>query len=653
MSELDDLYAHQAELAIENAQLRLALGRFEANRAVSLAVQATDAIRKALPFGSRRRRWAGRAARAVRFALRRPTPEQRFTEAYAAWLEARRPGAEELRLQGKAAAAWSYRPLVSVCMPVYNPDPQALRAAVDSVRRQSYDRWELCVCDDASSRDGVRRTLEELAAAEPRITLVRFEENGGISRATNGALAVAGGEYVAFLDDDDLIEPHTLFLYVQELQADAAIDVVYCDEDVVLPSGRRSYPLLKPGWSPETLLGMNYVTHFVMARRELVEEVGGLRPERDGAQDHDLMLRLSERTSAIRHIPEVLYSWRQSSRSTSLDSSAKPWAYQAGMQAVRDALERRGLAASVEPGAFPGAYRIRYALPEPPPHVEIVIPTRDRADLLGPCLESIRSTTDYPDYAITVLDNDSAEDNTAALLSRSGVRVLPAPGPFNYSAIMNRGFASTDAEFVLTLNNDTLVRDPQWMAGLVELCAQPDVGAVGCRLEFSDGRLQHEGIALGCGVPAANLAFEAPGIRLAGIGLMRTVRDASAVTGACCLIRRSAWEAVGGFDEDFAVAYNDVDFCIRLRKHGYRVLYTPYVTVVHEESQSRGALHPSQDEVLLLRRWADEIVDGDPLFSPRLTIGPHGLVLDSEDGGFRGKGLVEISLRHSRSAPGA
>jgi O-antigen biosynthesis protein len=215
---------------------------------------------------------------------------------------------------------------------------------------------------------------------------------------------------------------------------------------------------------------------------------------------------------------------------------------------------------------------------------------------------------------------------------------------------MNRGFAATDAEFVLTLNNDTRVVDPLWITGLLELCARPLTGAVGCRLEFGDGRLQHEGIALGCGVPAANLAFEAPGIRLAGLGLMRITRDVSAVTGACCLIRRSAWEAVGGFDEDFGVAYNDVDFCIRLRKHGYHVLYTPYVTVVHEESQSRGDLHPTRDEVLLLRRWAEEIVDGDPLFSPRLTIGPHGLVLDTEEGGFRSKGLVEISMRHRGAA---
>jgi O-antigen biosynthesis protein len=646
LSELEDLYAHQAELAIENARLHLALGRYEANRAVALAVQATDFVRRALPFGSRRRRWAGRLVRAGRFVLRRPTPEQRFGQAYAAWLAARRPSPEELELQRKQSAAFKVRPLVSVCMPVHDPDPAALAEAVASVQRQSYEHWELCICDDASTRPGVRRTLEDLAGADPRIRLMRSGRNGGISRATNAALGMAGGDYVAFLDDDDVLEPHTLFLYVQELQRSPGIDLFYCDEDVLLPSGERLYPLLKPGWSPETLLGMNYVTHFVMARRELVAQVGGLRPERDGAQDHDLLLRLSERTSAIVHVPEVLYSWRQSERSTSLTSSAKPWAYEAGLQAVKDALERRGVRAAVEPGAFPGAYRVRYALPEPPPHVEIVIPTRDRADLLGPCLESIITRSQYPDYSVTVLDNDSCQPATAELLQRSPVRVVPAPGPFNYSAIMNRGFAATDAEFVLTLNNDTRVIDPHWISGLVELCAQPGVGAVGCRLEFGDGRLQHEGIALGCAVPAANLAFEAPGIRLPGIGLMRTARDVSAVTGACCLIRRSAWEAIGGFDEDFAVAYNDVDFCIRVRRAGYRVLYTPYVTVVHEESQSRGALHPARDEVLLLRRWAAEIVDRDPLFSPRLTIGPYGLVLDRGEGGFRGKGLVEISLRH-------
>lgn len=637
--ELEELYTRQAELTIANEELRYQLWRFQASWMVARALEVSRLLRSVLPMGSRRRRLVSKAARVL---LGRPSAERRFKERYHAWLVARRPDAVELEQQRREAAAWARRPLVSVCMPVYNPSPEALRQAVGSVQAQSYDRWELCVCDDASTRPGVREALEELARSDARISVVHSSDNGGISRATNAALELAQGEYVGFLDDDDLIEPHTLYLYVQALQADADIDVFYCDEDILMPSGERLRPFFKPGWSPETLLGMNYITHFVVARRRLVEEVGGLRPERDGAQDYDLLLRLTERTRAVHHVPEVLYTWRQSPTSTSMTAKAKPWAYEAGQHAVEDALARRGIDGRVEPGGFAGGYRVRYRLPEPAPHVEILIPTRDRADLLGPCLESISSCTAYANYSITVLDNDSREATTKELLRRSGVRVVPAPGPFNYAAIMNSGFASTDSEFVLTLNNDTLVTAPDWVDGLLELATRPDVGAVGCRLVFPDKRPQHEGIVIACGVPAANLGHLAPGIRV--LGVIQTVRDVSAVTGACSLIRRSAWEAVDGFDEELAVAYNDVDFCLRLGQKGYRVLYTPYVSLVHEESSSRGDVHPAEDEARLLRRWALDMAAGDRFFTPHLTIGRDGLEIDVDGRSFRGKDLVRVHL---------
>lgn len=638
-AEIDELYTRQAELTIAVEELRYQLWRYQASWMVARALQVSRLLRSVMPMGSRRRRVASKAARVL---LGRPSAERRFKERYHAWLASRRPDTEELHQQRKRAATWAHRPLVSVCMPVYNPSPQALQEAIASVQAQSYDHWELCVCDDASTRSGVRDVLEELAGADPRIRVAYSDDNGGISRATNRALELAQGEYVGFLDDDDLIEPHALYLYVQALQDDPAIDVFYCDEDILMPSGDRLRPFFKPGWSPETLLGMNYVTHFVVARRRLVEQVGGLRPERDGAQDYDLLLRLTERTQAVRHVPEVLYTWRQSPTSTSMTAKAKPWAYEAGLRAVEDALARRGIDGRVEPGGFAGGYRVRYAVPEPGPHVEILIPTRDRADLLGPCLESISSLTGYGHYSVTVVDNDSREPATTELLRRSGVRVVPAPGPFNYAAIMNAGFAATDSELVLTLNNDTRVIDPDWLTGLVELGTRPQVGAVGCRLVFGDERPQHEGIVLACGVPAANLGHLAPGIRV--LGVIQTVRDVSAVTGACSLIRRSAWEAVGGFDEELAVAYNDVDFCLRLGRAGYRVLYTPYVTLVHEESSSRGDVHPADDEARLLRRWALDMAQGDPFFTPHLTIGRDGLEIDVEGRSFRGRDLVRAQL---------
>jgi GT2 family glycosyltransferase len=645
-SELDELYARYAQLTIANEELSAQLWRYQASWMVARALQVSKLLRSGLPPGSRRRRAASTAARVL---LGRPGAEERFKERYHAWLAARRPDAEELERQRKRASGWVQRPLVSVCMPVFNPSPDALREAIGSVRAQSYDGWELCICDDASTRPGVRQVLEELSGTDPRVRVTYAEENGGISAATNRALALARGEYVGFLDDDDMIEPHTLYLYVQALQDDAGIDVFYCDEDILMPSGERLRPFFKPSWSPETLLGMNYVTHFVVARRRLVEEVGGLRAERDGAQDYDLLLRLTERTQAVHHVPEVLYTWRQSPTSASMSAKAKPWAYQAGRHAVEDALARRHIEGRVESGGFAGGYRVRYRLPEPPPHVEIVIPTRDRADLLGPCLESISSLTSYGDYSVTVLDNDSREEATRDLLRRAGVRVVAAPGPFNYAAIVNRGFASTDADFVLTLNNDTRVLEPDWLGGLMELGFRPGVGAVGCRLVLADGRPQHQGIVIACGVPAANLGHLAPGIRV--LGDVQTVRDVSAVTGACSLIRRSAWEEVGGLDEELAVAYNDVDFCLRLGRAGYRVLYTPYVTLVHEESASRGEVHPAEDEARLLRRWAAEMAQGDPFFTPHLTLGRDGLEIDVEGRSFRGKDLVQLQLRWRAGAP--
>jgi GT2 family glycosyltransferase len=620
-AQLEESLASQAELTAVNEQLRFTLWRYEASWMVARAVQLSRLVNSVLPVGSKRRRLA---VTLTRLALGRPSPAARAKSTYQGWLAARTPTSEVLERQRRASASWERRPLVSLCMPVHDPDPDLLRQAVASVEAQSYENWELCICDDASTGDGVRQVLESFSG-HPRIRVVFSSDNVGISRATNKALAEAGGEYVGFVDHDDVLAPHALYHYGEVLQADPSVDVLYCDEDLVTPSGQRFSPFFKPGWSPEALLATNYVTHFVVARRRLVEQVGGLRPERDGAQDHDLLLRLAEVTDAFHHVAEVLYSWRQSPTSTATTAEAKQWAYAAGLRSVEDALVRRQVAGRVEAGRLPGTYRVRRRLASPPPGVTIVIPTRDRADLLGSCLDSIRSLTEYPRYSVVVLDNDSRQPSTRALLDGAGVRVVGAPGPFNYAAIVNRGFAAADTEYVITLNNDTVVQSHDWIEGLLELGVAPQVGVVGCQLVFPDGRPQHQGIAIACGPPAVNLQFPAPGIRL--VGDAPTVREVSAVTGACSLVRRSAWESVGGFDERFAVAYNDVDFCLRIWQAGYKVLYTPHVTLVHKEGSSRGSLHPPEDESLLVRRWAAQLARGDPYFTPHVVMGRNGLEL--------------------------
>jgi O-antigen biosynthesis protein len=574
-------------------------------RILVFAARSSRQQRMSLPPGDNGRSWW------------RPPP------GYTRWICDRAPTAAELASQRRIAAGWAYRPLVSVCIPVHDPDPLWLAQAIESVEQQSYDNWEICIGDDASTRDGVGALLAVKAAADSRIKVVTRTENGGISRATNSALDVAMGEYAAFLDHDDFIEPHTLYLAIRVLQADPGIDMFYCDEDLLSLGGRRVMPLLKPAWSPELILGINYVTHFVIARRSVVDAVGRFRPERDGGQDHDLVLRLSEHTSAIHHIPEVLYTWRQSPQSTSLNERSKPWAYDASVGSVRDALERRGVPARVSLGVTSGHARVSYDLPDPAPHVEIQIPTRDRVDLLRPCIDSVMEVTDYPNFSLTVIDNDSRDPETLEFLRRGGWKVVPAPGPFNYSAIINAAIRATESEFVLTLNNDTCVQQRDWLRQLMELCARPGVGAVGCRLVRPNGTLQHEGIVMGRAVPAANLVFDNPEIRIDG--LLRCTRDVSAVTGACCITRRAAWAEINGLDESLPVDYNDVDYCLRLRRAGWRILYTPHVTVIHAESASRGAPDLEQAERRLRDRWgldADEFAD--EFFTPRLRPGPWG-----------------------------
>lgn len=639
---LEELEIQHVALLIENERLRGQLNIYGSNYLFRVARGLHRISRRVLPAGSKRRRVASRVGRIL---LGKRSVVALAHARYSSWLADRQASPEALERQRLDSAGWRIRPLVSICMPVHDPDPDALAEALESVRRQSYENWELCICDDGSTDASVATLLLDAARDDERILLTTSEANIGIAAATNRALALATGEYVAFLDHDDLLEPDTLFEYVTVLQDGTEVDMFYCDEDLLGSDGVRRFPFLKPDWSPEVLLGMNYVTHFVVVKRTLVQRLGGMRSEFDGAQDYDLVLRLDDSALAVHHVPKVLYSWRQSKRSTSRTSRAKPWAYEAGLLAVRETLKRRGIDGLVDHGEFPGAYRVRRSLPVSQPHVEILIPTRDRVDLLRACIESIRSTTAYENYSITVVDNDSAEQATQQFLADASLKVVRAPGPFNYAAIMNSGFEAIDAPFILTLNNDTLVKDSAWLGRLVELALDESVGAVGCQLEFPDGRAQHEGIVVGILGPAANLVFEAAGVRL--VGVMRVNRDVTAVTGACCLVRRSAWKAIGGFDEAFPVAYNDVDFCIRMREQGYRVLYTPFVSLVHAESASRGDLHPAKDEALLIRRWCRLIADGDPFFPRVLRSGPYGYTLASEDSEFRGRELALLNVRRS------
>ena len=516
--------------------------------------------------------------------------------------------ADRLRAEAKALG---YRPLVSIATPVYNPEVDWLRDAIESVRGQLYDNWELCLADDGSTKPGVRELLEDYAGKEPRIKVSFAERNGGISVASNAALALVTGEFVGLLDHDDVLTPDALFEVVKLLNEQPDLDYIYSDEDKMELDGARLDPFFKPGWAPDLLNCMNYVTHFSVYRKSALDEVGGFRVGFEGSQDFDLTLRVTEKTQRIAHLARQLYSWRKVPGSAATSHRAKEYAYVAAKKALAEAIDRRGLSGEVLDGLSPGHYRVKYAI-YGSPKVTIVIPTRDRAALLRRCVDSIRKQSTYANYELIIVDNESREDETLRFLKAFDGRVIDYPRPFNFSAQVNLGVRAADSEYVILLNNDTEVVSADWIEALLEYGQRPDVGAVGARLFFPDGRVQHEGVLVGSGGGLAR-HLDHGGY----FGLGECVRNVSAVTAACMLVKKAAFEEAGSFDEGLRVAWNDVDFCLRLREKGYEVIYTPHARLTHHEGVSRGQRRREKDERLFRERWAGY---GDPHYNPNFDL---------------------------------
>ena len=511
----------------------------------------------------------------------------------------------------------AYRPLVSVVVPVHDTDPLVFRAMAASVQAQTYRRWQLCLVDDASTRTDTRAVLAELAAADDRVRLQRLDASMGIAGATNAGVAMATGAYVAFLDHDDVLAPDALYWIVRRLELDGDLDVLYSDEDKLDEHGVRVEPYFKPDWSPDYLLSLNYVTHLLVVRRRLLDEVGGFRAGFDGAQDYDLLLRLTEHTDRIAHVPAPLYSWRKVEGSTSADIHAKPAAHRASEQALDDAISRRGLDAVREPGIQPTWHRLRYRIANAPT-VSIVIPTRDRVDLLEPCVESVRSTSVGVPIEYVIVDNESRDPATLRYLTRvaalDDVVVVRYPHRFNFARQMNLAALAATGEVLLLLNNDVRPISANWVQAMLEHAMRPEVGAVGARLVWPDGRAQHEGIVLNAGGVALNLdsgPYAAYG---------RCIRNTAAVTAACLMTRASVYAAVGGMDERLRVAYNDVDLCLRMGERGWRIIYTPWAELEHAESSTRGSLHPTIDEAFFQQRWGAPYTALDPFYTPNLEL---------------------------------
>lgn len=552
---------------------------------------------------------------------------------YAAWITANDTLSEDdmaaIRRHIEAMAA---PPLLSVVMPVYDPPLAFLEEAISSVVGQLYPHWQLCIADDATPNPEVARRLDEWAAADGRIKVVHRPENGHISAASNSALAVATGEFVVLMDHDDLLAPHALYMVAAELEAHPDADLIYSDEDKIDDCGRRYDPYFKSDWNPELILGQNMVNHLGAYRRSLLTKVGGFREGFEGSQDHDLVLRVSAATtpSRIRHLPFVLYHWRVFGGSMSFSNRSLERAQTAGLRAIDEHLAGRGEAARAE--LLPiGFYRVRRSLAEPLPRVALIVATRDRLPLLRTCVDGLLAATDYPALEVVIVDNDSVEPATLAWLDAiqadARVGVLRYRGPFNFSAIHNYAVAQCDAELIGLINNDIEVIDAGWLREMVALAALPGVGAVGARLLYPDRRVQHGGVVLGVGGVAGH-AHKLFAETTPGHGWrLQLSQDLSAVTAACMVLRRERYLEVGGLDADrLAVAFNDVDLCLKLRAAGHRIIWTPFATLLHHESASRGSdIAPEkaerfQREVAVMReRWGD-VLAHDPFYNPNLSL---------------------------------
>lgn len=538
----------------------------------------------------------------------------------------------------------SHQPLISVVMPVYETSERLLREAIASVRAQLYPNWELCIADDASPSDTPTRMLMEAAAEDQRIKWIRRDSNGNIAAATNSAIALATGEFVALMDHDDLLAEQALYEVAVELNAHPNTDLLYTDEDQVDAVGRRFQPYFKPDWNIDLLLGHNVFSHLGVYRRSLLQRIGGLREGLvDGSQDYDLALRgaAASESSRIRHIPAVLYHWRRMNDPSSFSQMQLDRCIEAAHRSIRDYLQTNGPQAEVLPApAAPLWTRVRWPLSDPAPHVSLIVLTRDKPELLARCAAGLLHRTDYSNLDVLIVDNDSRDPQALALLDRlqqdRRVRVLPSPGPFNYAALNNAAVREVAGDIVVLLNNDIDVIDGGWLREMASLAMRPEVGAVGAKLLYGDGRIQHAGVVLGVGTHAGgpgvagHFGLSTHSSDIGYYGQFGLTRELSAVTGACLALRKEVYQAVGGMDaEHLPVSFNDVDLCLRIREHGLRVIWTPFAELYHMESASRGQdqtatqiARAAQEADTMRGRWGTEL-DNDPFYNPNFDRGDH------------------------------
>ena len=547
---------------------------------------------------------------------------------YEAWLARHKVDKRTLRRQKHAAFA--QKPLISIVIPLYCTPLPYLKELLESVRRQSYENWQLCLAD-GSPDDKAKEFIEKHYGREKRIVYRKLEENGGISVNTNEAVALATGEYLMLCDHDDTLEPDALYEIVKAIN-DTGADVLYTDEDKVSMDGRHYFdPNFKPDFNLFRLRENNYICHIFVVKKSLTDETGLLRSEFDGAQDFDFILRCCEKAQKITHIPKVLYHWRCHMDSTAADPSSKAYAYEAGRKAVREHYQRLGIDAKVEMTERPGWYRSHVKV-QGNPLISVIIPNKDHTDDLELCLFSMTRKSTYRNYEILIVENNSEKEETFEYYRKlpdryPKARVLTWEKEFNYSAINNFAAKEAKGEYLLFLNNDVEILTPDWMEEMLQNCQQENVAAVGAKLYYPDDTIQHAGVVLGLGGIAGHIMCRASKEDPGYFGRMISVQEISAVTAACMMVKKSDFDAVGGLDETFQVAFNDIDLCMKFRAAGKKIIFTPYAELYHYESKSRGLEDTPEKQFRFDKevkrfqeKWAQQLEMGDPYYSPNLSV---------------------------------
>lgn len=544
-------------------------------------------------------------------------------KAYQRWISVFEPSKKELEHQREEAQRLASRPLVSILVPVFETDRMMLIEMVESVRNQTYDHWELCLADGCSSSPHVKELLSGYAEKDPRINVRFLSGNKGIIGNSNEALQMCTGDYISLLDHDDTLAPFALFEIVKVINGTGA-EFIYSDEDKINRSGNKRYaPHFKPDWSPDTLKSYNYITHMTTVKAELMRRVGGFRTGFEGSQDHDLILRACARANRVEHISKILYHWRAHESSAAGRGDAKPYAIEAGKRAIAQSLKDAGILGTARDGITGGTYRAVYEI-DSKAKVSIIIPTRNHAEALKKCVESILLRSTYQNYEILLLENGSTEQEVfeyyESLGEKKEVRVIPYQREFNYSAICNYGASKSDGEYLLFLNNDVEVIEKGWMEAMLEHAQRDNVGAVGAKLVFPGGKIQHAGVVVGMKGWADHVCA---GMVQRDVDMsyhykffVDTIRNVSAVTGACMMISRRNFDTYGGFDENFILCGSDVELCLRYLKNGLQNVFTPYAKLYHHESLTRKEVSiPDSDFQCSFKAYKPYLLSGDPYYN--------------------------------------